>query len=107
VRTGQTRFGINISTYITPGLDYPATIVVHPEFVKASGLANVAMILGFNPERMKYVAFSGNGVSLDTHVRTNVQDAGPTIRVDEWYTGFSLECRWEKLHNVLLGITQA
>ena len=105
ITTGAKVYGLNINTFICPGLNKPAVLLPHPELSKLSDLSGVAYILAMNPERIKYVRAAGNGISLDTHVRVNIQDPGETIRIDEIYTAFSLEVHHEKTLAFVAGIT--
>lgn len=108
ITQGENAFGVRITKFQTNSAVERLRVVVHPEFVQTTGLQNAAYIVAFDPKRLKYVKFSGNGVNLDTHMRVQVQDPGETIRVDEVYTMFSLECHYpEATLGYLDGITEA
>lgn len=101
IKTGAKMAGVNITSVILPGLDYPLTIVAHPELIAISAMGDAAFVVGMLPERMKYVTMAG----LDTHMRVNLQDNDTDIRIDGLYTCSGLECHWEAMHYYLDGIT--
>ena len=108
IKQSETTFGVRFTSFQSNATPDAIKVVVHPEFVQTSGLDTAAYIMAFSPERLKYVKFAGNGVNLDTHVRAKIQDPGETIRVDEVYTMFSIQClRPASTIGYLNGITEA
>jgi hypothetical protein len=98
----EKKYGINISTFVSPFGEIGLVTNWELEGAKYGGVLVV-----YDPANVRYRYLQNSKANRDSHVNTNIQPPDVDSRRDEWLTEAGLEVNLEKTHGIITGITGA
>lgn len=96
VRQDETTYGINVSHFTGPFGDVN---VVYHRLLEGTKFSGYLIVVDMDNVAYRYVT------NRDTRVKQNIQENDRDGRKDELITEMGLECRMQRTHGVLTGIT--
>lgn len=98
---GETKYGVNISNYITP---FGTVKLVHHRLLDKTH-ANSGYGLLYDPSNIRLRYFSGDGLDGHTKLHTNIQANDVTSQKDEYRTTVGLEVKFATTHGEISNVT--